>query len=396
MKNPTKRSRGIPTAVLQQALDNVDNVVMLADTTPENRIFYMNEAARRMLEQHHDEFNSRLRGGDVGRALGNSIHQFHSDSQRVRRILQGFSSGGRSVHEADIPIGHVTLRTKTYPIWSDGPGSQVACYMACWEDVTADRKLSDARDRAEQQARAIEDQVNMVATAVEEMSASIAEVARSTSESSRMTGAVSENADIAASTVKAAAQAMREVAEMIRSNAVMIVELGAQTEAIGTIVDSITSIADQTNLLALNAAIEAARAGTAGRGFAVVADEVRALAARARESAEDITTKVTRIRGQAQTVVTAIESSRERMEEGEQRSEDAYGAISLIVKDIFVVRDAIAQIASAAEEQGAVAGQISSDLVAIVSSASAEEAPVPHGGAGQRPRFGDLRAGSLR
>lgn len=383
------------SALLQQALDNVDSMVMLADTSPENRIFYMNHAARRVLEQHHDEFNSRLHGGDVGQAMGNTIHQFHSNPQRVRQILQGFGGGGRSVHEADIPIGSVTLRTKTYPIWAGGPGSQIACYMACWQDVSADRRLADARDRAEVQARNIEDQVNLIATAVEEMSASIAEVARSTSESSRMTGAVSENADLAASTVQSAAQAMREVAEMIRSNAVMIVELGAQTEAISTIVDSITSIADQTNLLALNAAIEAARAGTAGRGFAVVADEVRALAARARESAEDITTKVTRIRSQAQTVVTAIEASRERMEDGEERSEEAFGAISRIVKDIFVVRDAIAQIASAAEEQGAVAGQISSDLVAIVSTNSVGEAGGDANGFERRARFGDQPAGSF-
>jgi methyl-accepting chemotaxis protein len=88
----------------------------------------------------------------------------------------------------------------------------------------------------------------------------------------------------------------------------LIAALAQAGNEIAGIVDSITAVANQTNLLALNATIEAARAGEAGRGFAVVASEVKALSVQTARAAEDVRTRVMRLREGALSSGAAIEA----------------------------------------------------------------------------------------
>ena len=84
----------------------------------------------------------------------------------------------------------------------------------------------------------------------------------------------------------------------------------------------VVSIADHTNLLALNAGIESARAGEAGKGFSVVATEIRGLSARSRETATQMTEKVTSIKKSIDSTVDtaehALSQSSEQLAQTEQ------------------------------------------------------------------------------
>ncbi|EPJ2812359.1 methyl-accepting chemotaxis protein, partial [Pseudomonas putida] len=141
--------------------------------------------------------------------------------------------------------------------------------------------------------------------------------------------------------------------------------LAQNSEKIGSVLEVIRSIAEQTNLLALNAAIEAARAGEAGRGFAVVADEVRNLARRTQESVEETRQVIEALQNGTQEVVGAMDHSHRNAQSGVAQVGQAVTALQRIGQAVTVITDMNLQIASAAEEQSAVAEEINSNVATI-------------------------------
>ncbi|AWB65015.1 methyl-accepting chemotaxis protein [Saccharobesus litoralis] len=146
--------------------------------------------------------------------------------------------------------------------------------------------------------------------------------------------------------------------------------LTASANSVGELMEDIQSIADQTNLLALNAAIEAARAGEHGRGFAVVADEVRNLSSRTQESAKDIHQRLS-------TMLTTIAQWVELMAQNKQQAnhcvesaETSNNEIASVVNKIQSVTDSANQIATAAEEQSVVSGEINTRIIQVDSAVS--------------------------
>jgi methyl-accepting chemotaxis protein len=346
-----------------QIFDHLDELVMLADTTHENKIFFMNKKALETMAKYRSQLNSELRGADVAKAMGNSIHQFHKNPERQRQIL---SQLGKSSHRAELNLGGVTFRLAFYPVWDNADKNKIQCYLACWTDITSEKEVEKKTAAEIERKQYLEERVHQIATAMEEMSATVNDVARNTSHASEASSTVVENATHGKEVVNQAAVGMQHVAQTVRASSEIMNRLGVKSNEIGKIVTVIEDIAAQTNLLALNAAIEAARAGDQGRGFAVVADEVRKLAERTTTATKEIGMMIKEIQAQTSEAVDSMERGRKEAETGESSSQQAEQALVRIVDDINRVKDMVAQIATAAEEQAMTATEITRNLDEIV------------------------------
>ncbi|CAK0766375.1 methyl-accepting chemotaxis protein [Gammaproteobacteria bacterium] len=208
-------------------------------------------------------------------------------------------------------------------------------------------------------------EIARVATAINEVSATVHDVARNTATAADTANRAKTEAASGRQVVAKAIETIGQLAGAVEQVAGVIQRLEADSDNIGTILDVIRGIAEQTNLLALNAAIEAARAGEQGRGFAVVADEVRTLASRTQQSTAEIQSMIQRLQAGAQEAVRAMKEGRRQAEASVQQAASAGESLEAISQAVIAITDMNTQIATAAEEQSAVAEEMNRNIVSI-------------------------------
>ncbi|WP_414873367.1 methyl-accepting chemotaxis protein [Pseudomonas sp. IT-196MI5] len=208
-------------------------------------------------------------------------------------------------------------------------------------------------------------QVDQVATASHEMSATAQDVARSAAQAAHAARDADQATRQGLTVIDRTTASIDNLAADMSTAMIQVEGLAANSEKIGTVLEVIRAIAEQTNLLALNAAIEAARAGEAGRGFAVVADEVRNLARRTQESVEETRLVIEQLQNGTQEVVGSMNNSHRQAQGSVEQVGQAVTALRQIGDAVTVINDMNMQIASAAEEQSAVAEEINNNVATI-------------------------------
>ncbi|WP_294737759.1 methyl-accepting chemotaxis protein [uncultured Pseudomonas sp.] len=208
-------------------------------------------------------------------------------------------------------------------------------------------------------------ETDQVATAMNEMAATVQEVARNAEEASEAAVAADQQAREGDKVVGEAIAQIERLASEVGNSTEAMGHLKRESDKIGSVLDVIKSVAQQTNLLALNAAIEAARAGEAGRGFAVVADEVRSLAQRTQKSTEEIEELIVGLQSGTQQVATIMDNSRNLTDSSVELTRRAGNALENITRTVSTIQAMNQQIATAAEQQSAVAEEINRSVLNV-------------------------------
>ncbi|MCP4543553.1 MAG: HAMP domain-containing protein [Chloroflexi bacterium] len=196
-----------------------------------------------------------------------------------------------------------------------------------------------------------------LASSAEEQSAAAEEVASSLEETDAQVRSNAESANVANQLVTQASDVASVGQEKMQTMTKAMNAIATSSQEIGRIIKVIDEIAFQTNLLALNAAVEAARAGQHGRGFAVVAQEVRNLAERSAKAARETS--------------DLIEDSGRRVAEGVGIADETAEALGEIVQNVAKVKDLVAEIAAASEDQAKGVAQVNSAMLQVNQGAQA-------------------------
>lgn len=233
------------------------------------------------------------------------------------------------------------------------------------EVATAADELEKITEQSSTSVQRHHVETEQVATAMNEMTATVQEVAQSALSASdaaqEADTATAEGGRVVAHTENSIDQLALEVEKAAAAMGLV----GEHSDQISTVLDVIRGIAEQTNLLALNAAIEAARAGEQGRGFAVVADEVRSLAQRTQGATEEIHTMIEQLQQGTRNAIDVMQVGRSQADNSVQSAADARQSLERIATAVARIRDMNTSIASAAEEQSAVAEEINRNVTNI-------------------------------
>ncbi|MCM8561703.1 methyl-accepting chemotaxis protein [Pseudomonas shahriarae] len=231
--------------------------------------------------------------------------------------------------------------------------------------ASASEELSSVTEDATRGLHQQSQEIEQAATAVNQMTAAVEEVASNavaTSQASRESDRIAQHGR---EQVHQTVLSIESLADDVTANATQVEDLAQKVYGISKVLDVIRSIAEQTNLLALNAAIEAARAGEAGRGFAVVADEVRALAHRTQQSTQEIEQMIGGIQQGTDQAVSSMQQSNGRARATLEIAKSAGTALEEIASAFTLINERNLVIASASEQQAAVAREVDRNLMNI-------------------------------
>ncbi|MFD2229887.1 methyl-accepting chemotaxis protein [Alkalimarinus sediminis] len=301
------------------------------------------------------------------------VYLYMGFSVSVRTTIASFTSAARKVSKGDLTVkldkythDEMGELTEEFNHMTDKMRQLIQVVSGTTTDV--DHQAQRVNLTAASNSSAVQKQMDetaQIAEAMAQMVETVQEVASASQTVSDAAMGADEEASNGKLVVDETLKSIDHLSAEISTSVETISRVSKDSEDISQVMVEIRAIAEQTNLLALNAAIEAARAGEQGRGFAVVADEVRTLSQRTQKSTEEIESMIERLQKGVREAVSSMQGSHATAGVTVEQSSKVSEALTSIASRISSIVDMSHQIASAAEEQNAVATNIDNNVKLI-------------------------------
>ncbi len=202
---------------------------------------------------------------------------------------------------------------------------------------------------------AVSDAAVSQTAAFEEIRASTAQLVDSTRASAGAARAAGEAARDASSAARESTKrivgSLDEVQSLARWSSEAAEQLRAVVDVIGELrraTGKLGDIAEQTQILSLNARIEAARSGEHGLGFAVIADHVRTLSVNAKETTQDVDSRMQELVSAIETLASGGAHAAEMASLVEAGSEQMRAELERVTEAVAIADERVGAIAAGA------------------------------------------------
>jgi methyl-accepting chemotaxis protein len=128
-------ANALVTARIQQAIDNADTNIMIADA--ERMVVYMNDSVIKMLRNAEGEIRKDLPDFSVDKVLNGCIDRFHKVPSHQIQLLDNL----RGTHRAEIKLGNSSFGLIANPIIT-ATGERLGTVVE-WKDLTAEKRMEE-------------------------------------------------------------------------------------------------------------------------------------------------------------------------------------------------------------------------------------------------------------
>ena len=373
----------------QQATDSIERLLKTASANDEAyRATIIDEADRQLysaMQDARDRFASAFKSASADAELSDAEVRTQlrpplaeyvklSDSLFELNRKQGISATG-AIHGS-----------ASKSLWVQGPALALAMLIAVVFSMMLVADLSRLIGQVQKSGVQVNSSATEIAATSKQQQATVTEIAATTAE-------VGATASRISATSKELARTMAELSEVADQTSTLaqggqgglqrmestMGQIGAASDLInsrlallsekatniGMVVTTISKVADQTNLLSLNAAIEAEKAGEHGRGFAVVAREIRRLADQTAVATFDIEQIVKEMQSAVSAGVMGIDKFADEVRRGREAIGEVTTQLTEIIAQVQTLPPSFESVNEGVQSQSISAAQISEALAQL-------------------------------